>query len=108
MQGYFITAQTGPPNSMEQEQRLEEMENSIERIDGKMDEVLDCLKGGGLIGVGLVAKVNELEKTVQDMKNERLTERTEVAFYKGMIKWFAAAITLMSLAYMFNQFFNKH
>lgn len=93
---------------MDPEKRLEEMETNIEKIDGKLDEVLDCLKGGGLIGTGLVAKVNSLETTVQDMKNERLTERTEVAFYKGMIKWFAAAITLMSIAYMFNQMFNKH
>lgn len=93
---------------MTQEDKLEEMENSIEKIDGKLDEVLDCLKGGGLIGEGLVSKVGALEKQVQDMKNERLTEKTEVTFYKGMIKWFAAAITLMALAYMFNQIFNKN
>jgi len=92
---------------MSTENRLEEMETSIEKIDGKLDEVLDCLKGGGLIGIGLVAKVNALETIVQDMKNERLTERTEVAFYKGLIKWFGGVIAVMALAYMFNQFFTK-
>lgn len=93
---------------MTDQKKLEEMETSIEKIDSKVDEVLACLKGGGLSGVGLVAKVDTMEKELQTMKNERLTERTEVAFYKGMIKWFAAAITLMALAYMFNQIFNKH
>jgi len=95
---------------MTTEQKLEEMENSIEQImtaqtenSHKLDEVLVCLKGGGLTGEGLVAKVTRLEDTVQQMKNEKLSERTEVSFYKGQIKWFAAAIGLLALAYFFNQ-----
>ena len=46
---------------IEQEEKLEEMETSIEQImktqqdnSNKLDEVLDCLKGNAMGGVGLV------------------------------------------------------
>ena len=94
---------------MTTEEKLEEMETSIETIikvqeenGHKLDEVLGCLKGG-MGSDGLVKEFSTLKKEVQDLKDKSNTDRTKADIYMGIIKWLAGAITLLVLAYMFNQ-----
>lgn len=88
---------------METEKRLEEMENSMEQMNSKLDEVLDCLKGNDMGSTGLVKKISILEEEVQEIKDKGNIEKTKSDIYMGIIKWLGAAITLLALGYMFSQ-----
>jgi len=99
---------------MNTEEKLEEMENNIEQImsaqkenSDKLDEVLDCLKGNAMGGNGLVKDFYLLKDDVQKLKDDRNTEKTKSDIYIGIIKWLAAVIAALVIAYMFNQVYNQ-
>jgi len=88
---------------MTTEEKLQEMENSMEKMDGKLDEVLHCLKGNDMGQVGLVARFKSLEDKVQAIEDSRVSEKTKAEIYMGIIKWLAGIIAALVIAYMFNQ-----
>jgi len=99
---------------MTTEQKLEEMENSMEKLiqaqvenSDKLDEVLDCLKGNDMGTTGLVKEFAILKGKVQAIEDNRVTEKTKSDIYIGIIKWLAAVIAALVIAYMFNQAYNK-
>lgn len=88
---------------MDTETKLEEMENSIEAMNGKLDEVLHCLKGNDMGTTGLVKEFATLKAKVQVIEDSRVSEKTKSEIYMGIIKWLAAIIAALVIAYMFNQ-----
>ncbi len=92
---------------MTTEERLCDMENSIEKIDGKLDEVLACLKGNDMGTVGLVKEFAILKAKVYDMDNSRSKEKAKSDIYMGIIKWLAAIIGALVITYMFSQAYNS-
>ena len=98
---------------MTTEDRLQEMENLIEEIKEsqkenghKLDEVLGYLKGN-MGSDGLVKEFSVLKKEVQDLKDKSSTDRTKSEIYIGIIKWLAAIIAGLVIAYMFNQVYTQ-
>jgi hypothetical protein len=51
--------------------RLTELESKIDNIDSKLNQVVDALVGNPLMGkgVGLVSKINHLEKEIEDLRD---------------------------------------
>lgn len=91
---------------MTTEDKLEEMENSIEKMDGKLDEVLHCLKGNDMGQVGLVSKVGLLEDRFKQLEDKILIEKTESKIYKDIAKYLLGIIVVLVIGYLFNQALN--
>lgn len=51
--------------------RLTELESKIDNIDSKLNQVVDALVGNPLMGkgVGLVSKINDLEREIEDLRD---------------------------------------
>lgn len=95
---------------MNTEEKLQEMENSIEQImtvqtenSHKLDEVLGCLKGNEMGGIGLVSRFATLENKVLDIEQKSNVEKTKSEIYMGIIKWLSGVIAALVIAYVFNQ-----
>ena len=53
------------------DERLTDLESKIDKIDSKMNQVVDALVGNPLIGnaAGLVHKISHLEKELEDLRD---------------------------------------
>lgn len=53
------------------DERLTDLECKIDKIDGKINQVIDALVGNPLIGKenGLVSKIDQLEKEIEELRD---------------------------------------
>jgi len=82
----------------DQTQRFNEMENNIEIINGKLDEVLAAIKGDGLGNKGLVRRIEVLEEFVINTT----ADRGKTSVYIKIISWLAGVIAALVITYMFS------
>ena len=92
---------------MTTDEKLIEMEHEMVKMNDKLDEVLGCLKGNDMGTVGIVKEVILLKKEVEDIKEQRTTEKAKSDIYMGIIKWLAAVIAALIIAYMFNLAYSR-
>jgi len=105
---------------MTTEEKLQEMELNLETVlqnqeesGKKLDKILDCLNGNNMGNIGIVKEIEimkkQIEKIHEDKAAEQIANAKEKArsdIYMGIIKWLAATIALLVIAYMFNQVYN--
>lgn len=53
------------------DERLTDLEGKIDKIDGKINQVVDALVGNPLIGnsAGLVSKIDALEREIEELRD---------------------------------------
>lgn len=96
--------------TVQEKQKFIEMEKNIEQImevqtsnGKKLDEVLDALKGNGLGEKGIVKRLEDVEKEIQNFK----TSGTRNSVYMKIFIWMAGIIMALIIAYMFNAALQK-
>jgi len=74
------------------DERLTDLESKIDKIDGKINQVIDALVGNPLIGKenGLVSKIETLEKDIEELRD-----------FKKKIIYTVSAIVAMGLVLEF-------
>jgi len=87
----------------EQTKRFDDMENNIEIINGKLDEVLAAIKGDGLGNKGLIHRIEVLEEFVINTT----AERGKTSVYIKIISWLAGVIAALVITYMFSNVYRQ-